>query len=224
MNGLPSLLCGWQVCCSVSGTASHAAIHNQERSPLDLLYLTFQLITMNSGAVEPPVPASLQIARFLLPFVSAYAVFRGLVQLFRKQWERLTLRTIHDHVVICGLSRKGYLLAQSFSQSGEQVVVIERDETNDWLEACRELGVTVVDGDAADPHTLRLAGVGRAAAVIAVLDDDGANAGGDAGLLHQGGYPAARRTIFGVILRRSPAACTCRTRTWWIYLQERVQP
>jgi voltage-gated potassium channel Kch len=174
--GFIALLWLFGLLLGYAGFARHAALHGEPRSFLDLIYFTFQLITMNSGAVDPPVPAALQIARFLLPFVSAYAVFRGLAQLFRKQWERFTLRFASDHVVICGLSRKGYLLAQSFSQNGERVVVVERDETNDWLEACRELGVTVVEGDAADPNTLRLAGVDRAAALIAVLDDDGANA------------------------------------------------
>ena len=56
------------------------------------------------------------------------------------------------------------------------MVVIERDEENDWLESCREQGMFVLPGDASDPTLLRMAGVTQAEGLFAVCDNDGVNA------------------------------------------------
>ncbi|MCJ7734419.1 MAG: hypothetical protein MUP11_07710, partial [Anaerolineales bacterium] len=45
------------------------------RTSLDNLYLTLGLISLNSGAVPPPVGWELQIARFLVPAITAYTAF-----------------------------------------------------------------------------------------------------------------------------------------------------
>ena len=145
-------------------------------SPLDLLYLTLQLIPMNSGAVRPPVSLELNLARFLIPALAAYTLVQALAALFFDQFQALRLRHIRDHAVICGLGRKGYLLATSFLAQGVQVVVIEQDEGDNLIQSCRDHGAMVCIGDATDRETLRRAGVHRARHVIASGGDDGANA------------------------------------------------
>ena len=158
------------------GFARNAAALGQPRSPLDLAYLTLQLIPMNSGAVEPPVPWELNVARLLVPALAAYTLWRAAAVLFREQLAALRLWRWRDHVVICGLSRKGWLLARGFLDRGERVVVIEEDEHNDLIEPCRERGAVVLLGDATDPALLHKAAMPRARRVIAVTADDGVNA------------------------------------------------
>jgi len=158
------------------GFARNAAALGQRRSPLDLAYLTLQLIPMNSGAVEPPVPWELNVARLLVPALAAYTLWRAAAVLFREQLAALRLWRWRDHVVICGLSRKGWLLARGFLERGERVVVIEEDEHSDLVEPCRERGAVVLLGDATDPALLHKAAVPRARRVIAVTADDGVNA------------------------------------------------
>jgi len=45
------------------------------RTILDNLYLTLGLISLNSGAVPPPISWELQVARFMVPAVTAYTAF-----------------------------------------------------------------------------------------------------------------------------------------------------
>jgi len=158
------------------GFARHAQLHQVDASVWDNLYATLQLIPMNSGAVLPPVPVELQFARFLMPLMTWTAAVQGLMSLFRQQLQMARLRSLHGHIVICGLSRKGMLLASRFREQGDHVVVVERDERNDWIEACRSLGAIVVMGDATAGAMLKRVGVDNARGLFAVCDDDGINA------------------------------------------------
>ncbi len=141
----------------------------------DLAYRTLLLISMNSGDLAG-AGWQLNAARFLLPFLAAWTAFRALLSLFRNRWQQFLLRFWRDHTVICGLSRKGWLLAQAFASRGDRVVVLEAREEHDLIARCREHGIAVLAGDATNPELLRQAGEQSAAHLVAVTDDDGVNA------------------------------------------------
>jgi hypothetical protein len=143
---------------------------------LDLIYRNLQLVLFESGAVPSPVPWELEIARFALPALAAYTAIQALAILFREQTQVLRLWFTRDHVVICGLSRKGLLLAKNLLAENHRVVVIELNEGNELIEQLRVRGAIVVIGDATDPAVLRRASVMRAQYLIAVCEDDGTNA------------------------------------------------
>ncbi len=103
-------------------------------------------------------------------------MIQAVALLFREQRQRFRLRFIRDHIVICGLSRKGLLLARSLLESGEDVVVIELDESNDLIEQLQVRGAIVLTGDATDRAMLHRAAIHRARYLLAVCDDDGTNA------------------------------------------------
>lgn len=147
-----------------------------KRTFLDNLYLTLGLISLNSGAVPPPISWELQVARFLVPAVTAYTAFLAFTTIFIQQTDRVRLWFLQDHIIICGLGRKGYRLASQFLQSGNQVVVIEVDEGNDWIGNIRSLGGIVILGDARDPDLMEKVRLNRATTLISVLGDDGNNA------------------------------------------------
>jgi hypothetical protein len=160
----------------IGGFIRHASLHNLNLSIWDAAYLTLQLIPMNSGAVEPPLPWELQAARFLIPLLVAFSAVKAFAMLFREQAQLFSLRFARDHVIVCGLSRKGYHLAISFRKQGKKVVVIEENEENEWIEQCRLQGAIVLLGNATDPEILWPAGIERAQCIFAVCDDDGVNA------------------------------------------------
>jgi hypothetical protein len=144
----------------------------------DVFYLDLQLFVLESGALadSSAIPASLQIARFLAPAVASVALLRAVAPLFRDQLQLLRFRIARDHIVICGLGRKGLLLARTLRDQGDRVVVVERDEDNQHIEAARLAGVPVLVGDATDTVTLRKAHVGQARLMVAVCSGDGTNA------------------------------------------------
>jgi len=157
------------------GFARNALLQGRSPRFTDTAYRTLQLIPMNSGDVEGAT-WPLDAARFMIPSLVAWTAIRALLSLFHDRWQQFLLRTWRGHVIICGMSRKGWLLAQSFVARGDRVVAIEADKSHDLLDSCRKLGIVVLTGDATDPDLLRRAGTLRARNLIAVTDDDGVNA------------------------------------------------
>ncbi len=159
-----------------TGFARNAADLGQATSPSTLFYLTLQLFVIESGAVSQALNWELEVARLLAPLVAAYTALQALAALFSEQLRSVRVRLGRDHVVICGLGRKGFLLAQEFLDRGITVVVIERDEGNELIRLCRERGAFVLVGDATAVEVLCKAGVTRAKYLVAVCGGDGANA------------------------------------------------
>ncbi|MCA9122297.1 MAG: NAD-binding protein [Planctomycetaceae bacterium] len=141
----------------------------------DATYLTIQLFFLESGMVEGPMNLPLQIARFLAPISAAYALVQTATVVFSLQLQRVWLRLIGGHVIVCGLGTKGVRLVEQLRGAGKRVVVIEPDEQNLDLSRCRALGATVLSGRADDPWMLRKAVTRRASTLIAVVGDDGVN-------------------------------------------------
>ncbi|MGD2175296.1 MAG: NAD-binding protein, partial [Candidatus Brocadiaceae bacterium] len=158
-----------------TGFATRAAELGEEASRWDVVYLSLQLFTLESGAVSPPVPLELQIARFTAPIVAAVTALRALLLIFHRQVQRWRARRRRGHVVICGLGRKGFLLARGFADRGRRVVVVEQQRDNENLQHCQGQGMIALVGDASEPQMLRKAGVPRARHLFAVTGDDGAN-------------------------------------------------
>ncbi len=148
----------------------------EPRSFWDVFYLTWQLFILESGSVSGPVPWELEVARLLAPAVAAYTAVKALAVLFRRQLERFRIRFLRGHVVICGLGRKGLMLAKALRERGDPVVIVEEDAENDLVDTARAYGVPVVIGDSRDPQLLRVSGVERATHLVAVSGDDGVNA------------------------------------------------
>jgi hypothetical protein len=148
----------------------------ENRSFLDIFYLTLQLITLESGAVSGPVPWQLELARFFAPLIAAYAALRALMLIFRQQFQKLRLKFYKNHVIVCGLGRKGVVISQRFRSQSNRVVVIEINENNDMIDQSRDQGMVVLIGDATEHGMLRKARVHKAKYLLSVCSDDGVNA------------------------------------------------
>ena len=80
-----------------------------------------------------------------------------------------------DHVILCGLGRLGFFIAQGLMEKNEKFVIIESNENCINIDYFRARGVDVYIGNARLPHVLKDTGAGHARAVISVVDDDYAN-------------------------------------------------
>jgi hypothetical protein len=158
------------------GFSNYSSATGQAHTLWDSLYRTLQLFGLRAGDVSGPVNWQLQVARFLAPAVAIWTALVALAVILRDQLLLLRLRRMRNHTVICGLGRKGLLLAESFLENGEQVVVIERDGNNDLIGRCRDSGAIVLFGNATNPRILRRARVNVAKHLISVCGEDGINA------------------------------------------------
>jgi voltage-gated potassium channel len=139
-------------------------------------------------AAQPayPFPQSvlLQFLYFALPvlglFLVADTVVRfGLLLLDKraneKEWMRAMAATARNHVILCGIGSVGFRILEELIAMGQEVVAIERNAQSTYLSRARDLGATILLGDATVEATLLQAGLDNARAVIAATDNDIAN-------------------------------------------------
>lgn len=160
----------------MDGFRRHFDASGEDRSPTDILYLTLQLFTLKSGDTATPTPWQLDVARFLAPAVALSAALYALAAVFREQLQALRTRFWRRHVVVCGLGRKGLLLAESFREQGDRVLAVEVDAHARYVDDCRRAGIPVLVGDATEERVLRRARIHRARSLIAVCGEDATSA------------------------------------------------
>lgn len=102
------------------------------------------------------------------------AVFGGQVQeeLKRMQTKR-HIDEMTDHMIVCGYGSFGRTIANTLSNAGRDVVVVERDEHR--FEAVQEDDIPAVRGDARMEGPLEEAGIEQAEALVGAIDDSNAN-------------------------------------------------
>jgi Trk K+ transport system NAD-binding subunit len=82
---------------------------------------------------------------------------------------------MRGHVVMVGLGSVGMEVLEGLVARGLEVVVVERDEGNRYLNQVRQLGVPLVLGDSTLGQTLDSVNLSKAASVAIVTSDDMAN-------------------------------------------------
>jgi len=121
---------------------------------------------------------------FLIPIVGLGAVADSVVRLGylifsskRKlqEWWIMEASTYRNHIVLCGLGRVGYRIAQELRAAKEPVVAIEKVGDNMFVEEMQDLGMPVLVGEARLKKNLLLANVPEARAIILATNDDLAN-------------------------------------------------
>ncbi len=168
--GVVSIILGYTGFSRVSATVG------EESTAWDLLYRTLQLIVFQSGDISGDVPWQLEISRFLIPAVAAYAAIQALLAISSEQWQLLRARFIRRHIVVCGLGERGLKFSQEGLDHGYQVMLLEENEENPLIDRCRGQGAIVLIGDATDKNLLRKAKINEAKYLICVCSDDGVNA------------------------------------------------
>lgn len=149
----------------------------------EALYAVFCLVF-----VQPTIPFPqdwhLRALFFLIPIMGLGLLGEGIVRfgvlLFSKQsrmeeWQVALASTYSNHVIVCGVGRLGYRVVEQLLECGEEIVAVERDADNQFLESVRARHVPVILGDACQADVLRKAGVARARCIIPCTESDLAN-------------------------------------------------
>lgn len=160
------------------GFRQYFAAIGEPRSGFDLVYLSLQLFTLESGsqATGEHVGWMLQTARFLAPFLIAYAAVEAVLAGFRDEIISFQLRLTRGHDVVCGLGDKGLHLAEGLRARGHRVVAVDPIAGTETAAPCREARVPLIVGNALDPAVLARAGIRRARRVFALSGSDAVNA------------------------------------------------
>jgi len=142
----------------------------------DLVYLSLQLFIWQSGSLlTGGVHWTLHVARILAPLAFGAAAFCAFAALFADRLAAVRARYRRGHVIVCGLGARGLAIARHLRDAGWPIVMVDAREQRPGRRSAHDLGAVIV-GDAADPATLRRAGVAGARHLVAVCGDDALNA------------------------------------------------
>jgi voltage-gated potassium channel Kch len=153
-------------------------------SLMDALYFSVGMITGAGGndKVVEKAPDSIKLFTVVMMLVGAvvigiwYAMLTDFVlgSRFKQFWDAARIPQRH-HYIVCGLSGIGLRIVQQLHASGNDVVVIETDCNNRYVNTARGLGIPVIQGDASFRTTLKASNIDSAAAVLAVTNNDATN-------------------------------------------------
>jgi voltage-gated potassium channel Kch len=108
-----------------------------------------------------------------------WTIFSLTVDRLLKRREQLALGqrvyAHRDHVIVCGLGRLGFFIAEGLMQRGERVLIVERNADVSTIAHFRALGADVYIGDARLPRVLLEVGARRAKALYSVVNNDFTN-------------------------------------------------
>lgn len=153
-------------------------------SIIDALYFSVGLLTGAGGneKVIEQAPESVKYFTVVIMLIGAiaigiwYALLNDFVLGSRfKQFLDVARVPQRHHFIVCGLSGTGIKIVQHLNESGYDVVVIEPDTNNRFINTARGLGIPVIVGDASFPSTLAIAHLGSAVSVLAVSGNDASN-------------------------------------------------
>ncbi|BAZ42005.1 TrkA domain-containing protein [Calothrix sp. NIES-4101] len=157
---------------------------NKTVSIVDALYFAVGMITGAGGndKVVENAPTTVKLFTVVMMLIGAaiigllYALLNDFVLGSRfRQFLDAARIPAKNHYVVCGLSGTGIKIVQHLHTSGHDVVVLEPDPNNRFVNTARSLGIPVINGDASFPATLQAAHLATAAALIAVCGNDATN-------------------------------------------------
>ncbi len=80
-----------------------------------------------------------------------------------------------NHIILCGLGRLGYFIADELQKKGERIIFVESNEGSASIDYFRNLNIDVYNGNARQPNVLKDVGAEHCRALISVINDDYAN-------------------------------------------------
>ncbi|MBT8307303.1 MAG: potassium channel protein [Maribacter sp.] len=116
--------------------------------------------------------ASIFILGYSISVITEYVLGRNSLQLLKKKKMKNKIKSLSDHIVLCGFGRNGMQAAERLKAYKKPFVVIESDR--DIIEKY-ESEVLFIEGDANEDEVLHEAGIERAKYLITTLPDDAAN-------------------------------------------------
>ncbi len=153
-------------------------------SPVDALYFSVGMIAGAGGneRVVEGAPDHLKLFAVAMMIVGAatigiwYALLNDFVLSthFKQVWHTVQIPK-RNHHIICGVGDVGMQIASQLRALGHDVVAIERDPNNRFLNTLRGMGIPVILDDASLPATLKAAHLDTATSLLAVTSRDKAN-------------------------------------------------
>jgi voltage-gated potassium channel len=104
--------------------------------------------------------------------ITSLIVELDLANILRRKRSMKEIAELRDHIIICGVGRTGRHLLSELAPATQAYVAIDRDDTRIELAREEDPDLKAITGDATLDHTLELAGINRASALVSCLSAD----------------------------------------------------
>lgn len=159
--------------------------HGERLRLASLPYMMLSLMSVQ-GIPEHPVPGEwyLLIFYYLMPIIAVYVLGRGVmdfVRIFfnrgerRRAWEEAVASTYRNHIIVLGMGHVGMRVVRTLVGMHFDVVAIDWKIGHDKEAELNQIGVPVIVADGRDRHTLELAGLPDADALVVCTANDQLN-------------------------------------------------
>jgi len=150
---------------------------------LDFVAACYQVYTQLffEHVSELPTDWLLRFMYFSVPIAGVFVLAEGVLKVstslldfnnHRQAWVKIMADIYRDHIVLIGLGHVGFRVLGELLARGRQVIVVEAQESGQFVEEARARGVPLVIGDARRESLLRDLGIEHARCVIACTDND----------------------------------------------------
>lgn len=155
----------------------------QVKSVPQAVYYTWSLVLGEPPEEFPRAPV-IRLLFFLVPVLGLTVIVEGIIDFalmmrdrsrYEESWCRTMAMSMNKHIIVVGFGRLGFRTFRMLRALGQQVVVIERDPENQFLDEVRRDGSPFFIGDARREAILEDANLKRAKSVVVATNDDLAN-------------------------------------------------
>ncbi len=167
----------------ISGTYQYYLYYSQEnltadtyRLVLESLYSAIRLFSIESDISSiSDMTVMFQFVRWLAVFAVGLTLIKAVEVAFYQRFARWSMLIFGNHYIICGLNEFSFELISELLSKREKVIVIERDENNQYVKQLLEKNALVVIGDAASKLMLSKAGLRKSKCLIIYDTEDAVN-------------------------------------------------
>ena len=143
---------------------------------LTAIYRAIQLFLMESGNVDGSVNTKLEIGRWLGVAVLFGTLLKGLLTAFEHRLEALIVRSLSDHIIVCGAGERWLNLAYDLTDYADFVVLIDvHDHWRTTTQRHTHRGLFYLKGNAGEQATLNAAGASQARSMFVIDSNDDVN-------------------------------------------------
>jgi len=143
---------------------------------LESMYGAIRLFTINVEVpVEENLNLSLEFARWLTLVVLVSGALGTVWYFFKNELSLLLLPFNKNHYIIVGLTEGAYSLANEMRVNHDQVVIIEKNPKNPFIEELRKKGCIIILKDISDLHFTNHLALHNAAGLIIYSMNDNEN-------------------------------------------------
>jgi len=158
----------------IGGFRQQAREAGIDRSFLDTVYLTIQLVTLDYGE-NSDLNWRLEIARFIAPLVALGTIAQTISVVFRGEFVRFRIRFLSGHTVVLGLGATGSRIATAMADAGRAVVGVDAQSDAPGVSALRRRGSLVLVANPSDRDLIPSLRLGVARDVIVACGTDATN-------------------------------------------------